>query len=141
MFDIPGVWLCWPNVLFRPGSVVAVLMKHFGFWSLNCWRIVYVIDEGGHVRRYGFAYGTRPEHAEQGEERFTVEWDRTSDLVAYDILSFSRPGSLQTRAALPSSALASRTNTATPPAIVSGACFFGVSQRSREKGIERNGNE
>jgi uncharacterized protein (UPF0548 family) len=101
MFDFPGTWLCWPNATIQPGSGVAILMKHFGFWSLNFCRIVYVIDEDGPVRRYGFAYGTLPDHAERGEERFTVEWDRKSDLISYDILSFSRPGSLRTQAAYP----------------------------------------
>jgi uncharacterized protein (UPF0548 family) len=38
-----------------------------------------------------FAYGTLPGHAESGEERFLVEWDRTTDAVHYDILAFSRP--------------------------------------------------
>jgi uncharacterized protein (UPF0548 family) len=102
MFGLPGIWLCWPNVPVRAGSTVAVVIRHFGFWSLNCCRIVYVVDdEDGTVRRYGFAYGTLPEHAERGEERFTVEWDRTSDLVLYDILSFSRPANLQTQLAYP----------------------------------------
>jgi uncharacterized protein (UPF0548 family) len=27
----------------------------------------------GPVRRFGFAYGTLPDHVESGEERFTVE--------------------------------------------------------------------
>jgi uncharacterized protein (UPF0548 family) len=47
------------------------------------------------------AYGTLLDHAEQGEERFTVEWDRVSDVVSYDILSFSRPGCLVTRLTYP----------------------------------------
>lgn len=101
MFDFPGVWLCWPDTPVQPGAVVAVLMKHFGFWSVNFCRIVYVVDEDGPVRRYGFAYGTLAEHAERGEERFTVEWDRVSDLVSYDLLSFSRPGNLKTKVASP----------------------------------------
>jgi uncharacterized protein (UPF0548 family) len=59
------------------------------------------IDEDGPVRRFGFAYGTLPEHAEQGEERFSVEWHRDSDLVSYDILSFSRPGNAAVKFAYP----------------------------------------
>jgi len=45
--------------LFRPDSTieihvtVAVLIHHFGFYSLNACRIVYVIKE---ERRFGFAY-------------------------------------------------------------------------------------
>jgi uncharacterized protein (UPF0548 family) len=102
MLDLPGIWLCWPTVPIRPGGTVAIVIKHFGCWSLNCCRIVYVVDdEDGPLRSYGFAYGTLPEHAERGEERFTVEWDCTSDMVSYDILSFSRPGSLQTKLAGP----------------------------------------
>lgn len=101
MFDFPGIWLCWPDAPIQSGSGVAILMRHFGFWSLNFCRIVYVVDDDGPVRRYGFAYGTLPEHAERGEERFTVEWDRTSDVISYDILSFSRPGTLKTRIGYP----------------------------------------
>jgi uncharacterized protein (UPF0548 family) len=48
------------------------------------------VDEAGPVARFGFAYGTLPGHAESGEERFLVEWDRTDDAVRYDVLAFSR---------------------------------------------------
>lgn len=101
MFDVPNVRLCWSNAAVQPGTVVAILIKHFGFWSLNFCRIVYVLDEDGPIRRYGFAYGTLLDHAEQGEERFTLEWDRASNVVSYDILSFSRPGCLVTQLCYP----------------------------------------
>jgi len=101
MFDFAGVWLCWPNVTLESGNVVAVLLRHFGFWSLNFCRIVYVIDEDGPIRRFGFAYGTLAEHAESGEERFIVEWNHASDMVSYEISSFSRPGGLITQVAYP----------------------------------------
>jgi uncharacterized protein (UPF0548 family) len=52
---------------------------------------VYVVDSDDTIKRYGFAYGTLAEHAESGEERFTVEWNRHDDSVWYDILAFSRP--------------------------------------------------
>jgi uncharacterized protein (UPF0548 family) len=62
-----------------------------GLWWLNACRIVYVIDEGGPVQRFGFAYGTLPGHVESGEERFLIEWDQGENSVWYDILAFSRP--------------------------------------------------
>ena len=43
------------------------------------------------MKRLGFAYGTLAEHAESGEERFTIEWNRNKDEVLYDIFAFSRP--------------------------------------------------
>jgi uncharacterized protein (UPF0548 family) len=101
MFDVPGIRLCWPDAPLETGTRVAIVVEHFGCWSLHCCKIVYVIDEDGPIRRFGFGYGTLPEHAEQGEERFTVEWHRDSDLVGYDILSFSRPGSVAVKIAYP----------------------------------------
>ncbi|QJW98226.1 hypothetical protein FTUN_5810 [Frigoriglobus tundricola] len=73
------------------GAVVAVAARVMGVWWLNACRIVYVVDDDGPVRRSGFAYGTLPGHAESGEERFLIEWDRASDGVWYDVLAFSRP--------------------------------------------------
>lgn len=101
MFEVTGVRLCWPSAPIETGAAVAVVVRHFGFWSLNCCRIVYTVDDQGPVRRYGFAYGTLPEHAERGEERFTVEWNSSDDSVWYDVLSFSRPAALAVRAAYP----------------------------------------
>ena len=60
-----------------------------------------VVDEEGPVRRYGFAYGTLPGHAESGEEQFTVEWHERDDSVRYDILAFSRPQQLLPRLGYP----------------------------------------
>jgi uncharacterized protein (UPF0548 family) len=76
----------------RVGGMVAVLARTFGVWWLNACRIVYLVDdEEGPIRRWGFAYGTLPGHAESGEERYLIEWDRSDDAVWYDILAFSRP--------------------------------------------------
>ena len=83
------------------GEVVAVLGRVFGFWWLNACRIVYVVDEVGPITRFGFAYGTLPDHAESGEERFLIEWNRASDCVWYDILAFSRPNYVVTKLAYP----------------------------------------
>jgi uncharacterized protein (UPF0548 family) len=91
MFNMPWVRLYWPTSPIEVGTNVAVLINHFGFCSLNPARIVYVVDGEGPVIKYGFAYGTLEEHSERGEERFTVEWNRSDDKVWYNILAFSRP--------------------------------------------------
>src|SRR5436190_617135 len=71
-----GAWP--PGTPIRAGEVVAIVARLAGLWWLSACRIVYVMDEPGPVRRYGFAYGTLPDHAGAGEERFLVEWDRES---------------------------------------------------------------
>ncbi len=73
------------------GQMVAILAHCIGLWWLNACRIVAVLEEEGPVKRFGFAYGTLPDHAGTGEERFLVEWDREDDSVWYDILAFSHP--------------------------------------------------
>ena len=87
-----------PDTPIQPGEVISVLARKFHMWSLNACRIVYVVDEPGPIRRFGFAYGTLPAHVETGEERFVVEWDEASDEVHYDILAFSRPRHVLARA-------------------------------------------
>jgi uncharacterized protein (UPF0548 family) len=101
MFNIPWLRLYWPNAPIQVGTSVAVSINHFGFHSLNACRIVCVVDEDGPIKRFGFAYGTLAEHAESGEERFTVEWHRAEDSVWYDILAFSRPQSFLARLGYP----------------------------------------
>jgi uncharacterized protein (UPF0548 family) len=75
----------------KEGQVVAILARSIGQWWLNACRIVIVVDEDGPAKRFGFAYGTLPDHVGSGEERFLIEWDREDDSVWYDILAFSRP--------------------------------------------------
>jgi uncharacterized protein (UPF0548 family) len=98
MFDVPGLKLIRDDTPIEPGRDVALLAKHLGFYSLSSCRIVYVIDE---PERFGFAYGTLSQHAESGEERFTVEYHRQSDEVWYDIYAFSRPGHFLVRLGYP----------------------------------------
>jgi uncharacterized protein (UPF0548 family) len=100
-FQLGWVEPCWPDTAIEPGQVVGVLARAYGVWSLNACRIVYVVDERGPVTRFGFAYGTLPEHLESGEERFTIEWRHVDDEVWYDILAFSRPNQLAARVAYP----------------------------------------
>jgi len=90
-----------PETMILSGEVVAVIAHKIGLWWLNACRIVYVVDEPGPIRRFGFAYGTLPDHAEAGEERFVVEWDLASGEVWYDILAFSRPNQFLSRLGYP----------------------------------------
>jgi uncharacterized protein (UPF0548 family) len=91
MFDMSWVSLCWPETAIESGATVAVLVSHLGFWSINASRIVYVIEEQGPIEKYGFAYGTLADHAEMGEERFTVEFNQDDQTVWFNLYAFSRP--------------------------------------------------
>lgn len=92
MFDLGWVRIAWPGAPIQEGTTVAVVAKTAGFWSLNACRIVYTLAEtDGPVRRFGFAYGTLRDHAEMGEERFSIEHHRFDNSVWYDIFAFSRP--------------------------------------------------
>jgi uncharacterized protein (UPF0548 family) len=105
MFSIPWVNLHFASAPIQVGTDVAVSVRHFGFYWLNACRIVYIVDEEVPIRRFGFAYGTLAEHAESGEERFTVEWNREDDTVWYDIFAFSRPRQVLARLGYPLSRL------------------------------------
>ena len=94
MFDMPWINLCWPDTPIEAGATVAVVAPHLRFWSMNAARIVYVVDETGPPQRFGFAYGTLPDHSAIGEERFTVELNPDDQTVWYEIYAFSRPGKL-----------------------------------------------
>jgi uncharacterized protein (UPF0548 family) len=85
--------LGWIAAIPRPpsidvGTVVAVQIRHLGFWSLNGCRVVYHVEGEG---RFGFAYGTLTNHAESGEELFELFTDWQSGDVMYRIRAVSWP--------------------------------------------------
>lgn len=95
-----GAWthfaLGWVELFPRgasiePGTTVAVLIRHMGFWSLNGCRVLYHVQDD---TRFGFAYGTLPNHAEAGEELFVVEFNPVTDAVTYRIRAVSWPYAL-----------------------------------------------
>ena len=73
------------------GTVVAVLVHHLGFWSLNGCRVVYGIGDRQSGSSFGFAYGTLTNHAELGEEIFEVMLEPESEDVIYRIQAVSKP--------------------------------------------------
>jgi uncharacterized protein (UPF0548 family) len=96
----------WVDVIPRtpsiePGRVVAVLIRHLGFWSLNGCRIVYVVGDRSRGWRFGFAYGTLSNHAERGEEIFEVFRMPETGEVGYRIRAASRPGAALARVGYP----------------------------------------
>jgi uncharacterized protein (UPF0548 family) len=103
MYETGWTKLCWPDAPITGGTVVGVPGRHFGLWSLNSCRIVYVIEEkqASPLRRYGFAFGTLPGHVERGEERFTAEWHRADDSVSYEVFAIARTAHPLARAGPP----------------------------------------
>jgi uncharacterized protein (UPF0548 family) len=95
MFDLGWTSIFPRQAEIHAGVVVAVVVSHFGFWSVNLARIVFVEDP------CSFAYGTLGEHAASGEERFSVTRDASDDSVWYDVLAFSKPNQVLANAGYP----------------------------------------
>jgi uncharacterized protein (UPF0548 family) len=88
MYRLPWTELCPAGAPVEPGTTVATVVHHLGFWSTNPCRVVYVEeDRGGGVEWFAFAIGTVRGHSERGEERFTVEWRRADDSVWFSIFA------------------------------------------------------
>jgi len=101
MFRIGWAELTPHDAPLVSGTEVAILAGRCGLWSLNACRIVYTLDEVGPMRRFGFAYGTLPDHLERGEERFLVEWNVDDDSVWFDVTAFSWPNHFISQCGLP----------------------------------------
>lgn len=100
-FDLPWVQIQPPERRIVAGEDVAVVANIFGMWWLNGCRIVYVQDETTpDRRRFAFAYGTLPDHAGEGEERFAIEMNDSGE-VTFEVSAFSRPRHLLSRLAYP----------------------------------------
>jgi uncharacterized protein (UPF0548 family) len=91
MFEVDGVYLCWPEAAIEVGTAVAVLARLAPLWTLNVCRIVHRVEIQGEVERFGFAYGTVEGHAMDGEEVFVVERRGEDDSVWWERRAFSRP--------------------------------------------------
>ena len=100
-FDFGWVELFPQGAAVEPGSVVAVLVHHMGFWSLNGCRIVYTLGDRRTGPSFGFAYGTLTNHAELGEEIFEVALAPESDEVVYRIRAVSKPRATMARIGYP----------------------------------------
>jgi uncharacterized protein (UPF0548 family) len=90
-FDIGWIETFPRHAPVAAGTVVAVLIRHLGFWSLNGCRVVYGVGCLDDAARFGFASGTLTNHAEAGEELFEVFIDPRTDEVMYRIRATSWP--------------------------------------------------
>lgn len=63
------------------GAVVSILTRHFGFWSLNACRVVYLIDQVRTCEEVWLCLRNLIEPRGRGEERFTIEWHKADDTV------------------------------------------------------------
>jgi uncharacterized protein (UPF0548 family) len=98
-FDLGWVELFPGGAPVETGAVVAVVVRHLGFWSMNGCRVVYTLDDRPDER--GFGYGTLSNHAEAGEEIFKVSMDRSTGAVSYSIRAVARPRALLARCGYP----------------------------------------
>jgi len=89
-FELGWVELFPRAAPIEPGTVVAVLVHHLGFWSLNGCRVVYGLDDRNDISQFGFAYGTLTNHVEMGEESFEVVMTESEE-VTYRIRAVSKP--------------------------------------------------
>lgn len=87
-FELGWVTLLPPAAPIEPGVVVAVCIRHLGFWSLNGSRIV---DRAESPDSFGYTYGTLTNHAESGEELFEVRIDPDTSEVVYRICATAKP--------------------------------------------------
>jgi len=79
------------------GTTVGLVMRVGPAHALAACRIVAVVDEPS---RGGFAYGTLPSHPATGEELFVATLEPNDD-VRFDVVAFSNPHDLLTRAGAP----------------------------------------
>ena len=92
-----GVSIYPPAPPIHPDVNVVLSFRTGPLSAIAACRIVYVCDDPD---RFGFAYGTLPEHPETGEEAFVIERDAAGG-VSFVITAFSRPASAITRLAKP----------------------------------------
>jgi uncharacterized protein (UPF0548 family) len=97
-FDLGWVRVANPEVSIADGEIVAVEVHAFGLWSFHLSRIVETIDT---ATQFGFLYATTAFHAEEGEERFVLEFDPVEGGVWYHLEAVSRPRHLLARLTFP----------------------------------------
>jgi len=97
-FNLGWVRVANPAATIALDTIVAVEVHAAGLWSLNLSRIVETTNT---ATQFGFLYATTRMHAEEGQERFLLLLDPTSQSVTYLIEAVSRPRHPLARLAYP----------------------------------------
>jgi uncharacterized protein (UPF0548 family) len=108
-FDLGWAAVYPADAPVTPGTTVAVLARHLGFWSMHACRIVYALETSilsgtetpAPPAVAGFAYGTLTDHAETGEEIFAVSMEASTGVVSYVIRAVSRERAVLARLGAP----------------------------------------
>ena len=97
-FDLGWVQVLNPRAEITPGHLVGVEVHTACLWSMSLNRIVETVDTPS---RFGFMYATTALHVEQGQERFVIEFDPSTEAVSYLIEAVSRPRHILARIGYP----------------------------------------
>jgi uncharacterized protein (UPF0548 family) len=97
-FDLGWVQVLNPGAEIASGQLVGVEVHTVCLWSVVFNRIVETMDSPS---RFGFMYATTAMHIEQGQERFVIEFDPSTEAVSYLIEAVSRPRHPLARLAYP----------------------------------------
>jgi uncharacterized protein (UPF0548 family) len=87
-FDLGWVRVVNPGAKIAPGQLIGVQAHTAYLWSVNLSRVVQLLDS---PTRFGFLYATTALHVEQGQERFVIDFDPSTESVSYLIEAVSRP--------------------------------------------------
>ena len=97
-FDLGWVRVANPEIPVAVGQLVAGEVHAFALWSLNVSRVLETVDTDA---QFGFLYSTTAHHAEEGEERFLLEYDEADGSVSYHLEAVARPQHALARLAYP----------------------------------------
>ncbi len=100
-FSAAPAFSVYPGGPVRPALTFAFWFRLAGAYVTAAGRVVYVTND---AYRRGFAYGTLPQHPEQGEEAFHLI--REGSRLLFRITAFSRPRHPIARLGAPVSRLA-----------------------------------
>lgn len=85
-----------------PGQQIAVVARCIGFHVSNVCRVIDVVEHhSDDWSTFAITYSTCAGHDMRGAERFRLSWNKATDTVTFEVVSYSKPASLLARLSLP----------------------------------------